>query len=319
MEKVSIIIPIYNEEAYIRQSLKSVMRQTYKKLEIIVINDGSTDQSLHICNELSQNDERIFVFSQINTGVSTARNRGIDIATGEYIFFLDGDDAIHPFLIEHLVCQMKKHNVELAMCECRKMTNQQMESIIYGISKSEEEKKIWTRGQAEEWFHKYPKRLSGIGGKMILRKFIGDLRFERQMIYGEDTLFLYNLICKNPRVAYFNVEWYFYRQHLCSVTHSEKVKMDEKYFECTKIIRKSEYEKNQMPYVLYWEEWLLEQMEKSFVLMKESNKKKKWKELRKMAVAERKHPLFYKLNLCRRLRFWICFFAYPLYKNYYNE
>ena len=84
MEKVSIIIPIYNEEAYIRQSLKSVMRQTYKKLEIIVINDGSTDQSLHICNELSQNDERIFVFSQINTGVSTARNRGIDIATGEY-------------------------------------------------------------------------------------------------------------------------------------------------------------------------------------------------------------------------------------------
>ena len=95
--------------------------------------------------------------------------------------------------------------------------------------------------------------------------------------------------------------------------------MDEKYFECTRIIRKSEYEKNQMPYVLYWEEWLLEQMEKSFVLMKENNKKKRWKELRKMAVAERKHPLFYKLNLCRRLRFWICFFAYPLYKNYYNE
>lgn len=86
MEKVSIIIPVYNEESYIMQSLESVMNQTYKNLEIIVIDDGSTDQSMQICIELSLIDERIYVYHQKNSGVSSARNRGIDTATGEYIF-----------------------------------------------------------------------------------------------------------------------------------------------------------------------------------------------------------------------------------------
>lgn len=317
MEKVSIIIPVYNEESYIMQSLESVMNQTYKNLEIIVIDDGSTDQSMQICNELSLIDERIYVYHQKNSGVSSARNRGIDTATGEYIFFMDGDDAIHPFLIEHLVSQMKEYHVEWAMCKCKKVTNYQIECIFRGALENEEKNKILIANptEAEEWFHlKYPEELSGIGGKMLLRKFIGEFRFDRKMIYGEDTLLLYYLICKGVNIVFSDVEWYYYRQHLSSTTHFEKVKMDTKYFDCTRVIRNREYEKKQIAFALYWEKWLLKQMEKSFVLMKQNNKKRKCIVLRNMAIIERKHPLFHKLKLRRKIQFLICFFAYPLFK-----
>lgn len=328
MENVSVIIPVYNEESYIRQSMESVMSQTYKNLEIIVIDDGSTDKSIDICKELSQRDERIFIFSQKNAGVSAARNHGIDFATGEYIFFMDGDDAIHPFLIEYLVCQMKEYPVELAMCKCKKVANHQMENILNGTTDIVKSRCLTANpSKAEEWFHlTYPEELSSIGGKMLLRKFIGELRFDRKMIYGEDTLFLYHLICKGVSIVFFEMEWYFYRQHPNSTTHFESIKMDKRYFECTRIIRNKEYEKKQISFALYWEEWILKQMEKSFVLIKQNNKKKRCKDLRKIALVERKHPLFRKLKLRRRIQFQMCFFAYPLYKiqsqgirNYFRE
>lgn len=91
---ISIIMPVYNAEKYLNRSIESVMNQTYKNIEIILVNDGSTDASLTICSNYQKADSRIKLINQKNSGVSAARNRGIDEATGTYIMFIDSDDYI---------------------------------------------------------------------------------------------------------------------------------------------------------------------------------------------------------------------------------
>lgn len=87
-EKISLIIPIFNSEKTLKRTLNSVVNQTYKNLEIILVNDGSTDNSLYICEEYAKNDNRIIIINQSNKGVGEARNCGLDIATGEFISLL---------------------------------------------------------------------------------------------------------------------------------------------------------------------------------------------------------------------------------------
>ncbi|HJA50079.1 MAG TPA: glycosyltransferase, partial [Candidatus Fusicatenibacter intestinipullorum] len=93
--KISVIIPVYNVEKYLKRCLDSVINQTYKNLEIILIDDGSTDNSGKICDEYAQKDERIIVIHKENGGVSSARNKGLDICIGDYISFIDSDDWIN--------------------------------------------------------------------------------------------------------------------------------------------------------------------------------------------------------------------------------
>lgn len=92
--RISVIIPVYNVEKYLERCIKSVQNQSYKNLEIIIIDDGSTDRSSIICDEFAQNDKRIHVFHQCNRGVSSARNLGLEKSTGSYIAFLDADDYL---------------------------------------------------------------------------------------------------------------------------------------------------------------------------------------------------------------------------------
>ena len=93
-EKITVVVPIYNAEQYLERCLKSIVEQTYENLEIILVNDGSSDKSLEICERFKASDERITIISKENGGVSSARNRGIEVATGKYIIFIDADDYI---------------------------------------------------------------------------------------------------------------------------------------------------------------------------------------------------------------------------------
>ena len=95
MNKISVVVPIYNVERYLKRCIDSIINQTYDNLEIILVNDGSKDSCLNICNEYKKKDERVIVIDQPNAGLSGARNSGIEIATGEYISFIDSDDYIH--------------------------------------------------------------------------------------------------------------------------------------------------------------------------------------------------------------------------------
>ncbi len=120
MKKISVIIPLYNAEAYIGQCLRSVTGQTCDDLEILVIDDGSKDRGALICRELAAEDSRIRVLHQENRGVSAARNRGLEEASGRYVFFLDSDDVIHPGLLGKLAEQAERKGAQLAFCRYRR-------------------------------------------------------------------------------------------------------------------------------------------------------------------------------------------------------
>ena len=113
IEKVSVIIPVYNIEDYISECIESILNQSYANLEIICINDGSKDKSLNIIEYYALKDERIFVINQKNQGLSVARNNGIDTAIGKYIYFIDGDDFISENYIEDMVNTITKENTKV--------------------------------------------------------------------------------------------------------------------------------------------------------------------------------------------------------------
>ena len=114
---ISIIAPVYNVEPYLRKCLDSIINQTYRDLEILIIDDGSTDGSGEICNEYAASDHRLQVIHQNNKGLSEARNSGIDIATGDYILFVDGDDWIESNTVECLYQACLDHNAEVSCCD----------------------------------------------------------------------------------------------------------------------------------------------------------------------------------------------------------
>lgn len=113
---ISVIVPVYNVEAYLSQCLDSVLAQTYQDLEILLIDDGSTDRSGSICDEYQEKDERIRVFHTYNHGLSAARNIGLDYASGEYILLLDSDDWIDRKTVQVLVEYAEKHDADVVSC-----------------------------------------------------------------------------------------------------------------------------------------------------------------------------------------------------------
>jgi len=118
MEKISIIIPVWNAEKFLETTINSVLNQTYKNFEIICVNDGSTDRSLEILKNIQKNVgvEKLVVISQENQGGSAARNAGLDIATGDYVAFLDNDDIYHPQYLEILYYKLKDNNCDVSIC-----------------------------------------------------------------------------------------------------------------------------------------------------------------------------------------------------------
>lgn len=117
MTKISVIIPVYNTANYLDMCLDSVIAQTFVDLEILCINDGSTDNSASILEAYSKYDKRIKVITQENKGLSGARNTGLDIAKGEYIAFVDSDDRISPFMLQHLYSTLTKSGSDFCFCE----------------------------------------------------------------------------------------------------------------------------------------------------------------------------------------------------------
>lgn len=121
MLKISVIIPVYNVEKFLTKCLNSVISQTLKDIEIICINDGSTDNSLEILNNFARTDKRIKVINQENSGPSVARNTGLEIAKGEYISFVDSDDWIDLDFLEKLYNAAKKYDADIAVCGIKRL------------------------------------------------------------------------------------------------------------------------------------------------------------------------------------------------------
>ncbi len=141
MNKVSIIVPLYKSESFLRKLTDSIIAQTYGNLELIFVNDGSPDNSGKIADEYAKKDSRIRVIHQDNAGTCSARNKGLSVATGEYLMFADGDDWLELDCIEYLVSLLEKNNADMSMTDAVFTTRNRSQNEIDKI-------RIWTNEQA---------------------------------------------------------------------------------------------------------------------------------------------------------------------------
>ena len=119
---ISVIVPVYNVESYLKVCVDSILAQTYENLEIILVDDGSKDSSGKMCDEYAEKDARIKVVHKKNGGVSSARNKGLDVASGEYIGFVDSDDSTKPNMFEILYKNMVTSDADVSVCKANNCT-----------------------------------------------------------------------------------------------------------------------------------------------------------------------------------------------------
>ena len=203
--KVSVIVPVYNVEKYLSQCIETIISQNYKELEIILVDDGSTDNSSKICDEYAKKDERIKVIHKANEGVSIARNTGIEVATGEYICFVDGDDYIMQDYVEYLLKLAIENNTDISLT-----------TEMFGNFQTKQVKNdkiaIWTGEQATIGILCY-KIPIGVYSKIFKRSFLKDrVYFLKELFIGEGFNFNTTAFQYANRVAIGHRRIYYYRR-----------------------------------------------------------------------------------------------------------
>ena len=207
--KISIIIPVYKVERYLRRCLESVCSQTLKEIEIILIDDGSPDNCGQICDEYKKKDPRIRVIHKQNAGVSAARNSGLEIASGEYIGFVDSDDYIAPNMFEELYKALVILNADISMCHFKRVGEGNSDWAIDARISTEFE--CLSRKQAFETIADFSKPLLiSIWNKLFKREILAGLKFDTSKRMAEDCEFLFKALVKCGRVAYLPSELYGY-------------------------------------------------------------------------------------------------------------
>ncbi|MFE4712061.1 glycosyltransferase family 2 protein [Paenibacillus sp. NPDC056722] len=204
-EKVSIIIPVYNTKNYVRRAIESILNQSYKNIELIIVDDGSTDGSSAICDEYKQKDSRINVIHQKNSGVSAARNNGIINATGQYIQFVDSDDEIKSDMIKTMVDAIEKNKSDLVICGYSVIGKQVFNSAtrLYDA----------TEFLVESYLNPDISSLVLSSWNMIFKSSIlkdNNLRFDPSYVMGEDGLFTLDYLNKCEKVLTINKVFYNY-------------------------------------------------------------------------------------------------------------
>lgn len=194
---VSVIVPIYNAEKYLVKCIESICNQYYQNLEIILVNDGSIDNSAMIIREYEKNDIRIKTIDQLNSGVSVARNHGLEVANGDYILFVDSDDWIEKNMIEVLVDNILLSNADISCCQYDKMVSSNITQF-----------EIWDKEKTLKEFIIHKNINGSLGNKLIKRNILKDIFFDSRIKYGEDALFCWQCfinissLCITDRVLY---------------------------------------------------------------------------------------------------------------------
>lgn len=207
---ISVIVPVYNVEKYLERCLDSIVNQTYKNLEVLLVNDGSKDASLNICEEYALKDQRIKVISQENKGAAAARNTGINNAVGEYITFVDSDDYIDLNMYEEMMEINNQYNCDVVMCDCYKEKDNLREVFTHPIRPGFYDKDMLYK----EYFPSllmtnsvdYPATISN-WLLLIKRNIINDneLRYKEGMRFSEDLLF-------GSQVMYYANNFYYMKE-----------------------------------------------------------------------------------------------------------
>lgn len=212
--KISIIVPVYNIESYITKCAESLVDQTYSNIEILLIDDGSTDDSGVICDSLHEiYPDKIKVVHSENKGLSAARNLGINNSTGDLIGFVDGDDWVEPEMFETLLRLMSENNAQLSVCGLKYDYNE-------GLDPVDKSSDYHTCDQSELFYRLINDRnfLGYACNKLFNKELLNDLSFDEQLFSSEDIDFCARYATKCNTVAYSDSQLYHYRQRLGSMT-----------------------------------------------------------------------------------------------------
>ena len=220
MSKVSIIVPVHNTEKYLENTVRSLLAQTLKDIEIILVENGSTDGSLALCHEVAKTDERIKVMHLDKGDLSYARNNGLTLATSEYVAFVDSDDTVKPEMYETLLGIAQEHDLDLVYSNIMKVYDNRPPKYIYT-----EDEKVLVMTPKEMLIKNFTHKINVNACTMIARKSLFDnLKFPEDM-YFEDRAFTFRLINATNKVGYINKAFYHYYQRSGSIVHLKNWKM----------------------------------------------------------------------------------------------
>ncbi|MDD3184949.1 MAG: glycosyltransferase, partial [Anaerostipes sp.] len=212
---VSVILPVYKVEQYVETCIQSILNQTYQKLEIIIVNDGTPDQSMKIAEKVAKDDKRTIFINKENGGLSSARNAGLEVAQGEFVFFVDSDDKIHSKTIEILISEMKD-DVDISVIAFKKVISlKENEDVIeraeFKYISGLDALKLYLDDNTAYWIVSW--------GKLYRKSLFENIRFPLGKIH-EDEYTTYQLIYEARKVAYSNLEIYYYLQRSDSIKGS---------------------------------------------------------------------------------------------------
>ena len=204
-ELISVIIPVYNVKEYLEKCVDSVLGQTYRNLEIILVDDGSSDGSETICDTYAQKDNRVVVIHKKNEGAAAARNAGLNVAKGKYIGFVDSDDWAEPEMYETLYALSKETNADISFCVNERVYRKKWDNELSGETIVLEGADILT-SFVEPTYR--PHILKAVWDKLFTREIISDVRF--RIGQHEDGDFNTKVLCKAQKVAFTGKVLYHY-------------------------------------------------------------------------------------------------------------
>jgi glycosyltransferase involved in cell wall biosynthesis len=206
--KISIIVPVYNVEHYLKRCIDSILAQRFEDFELILVDDGSQDNSGKICEGYSKFDNRIKVIHKENGGVSSARNVGIGIAKGEYIGFVDSDDFIHKRMYEMLYSYGVKHEADIVICDYLEVSEKEIYDTENDIPKFNEKNYSSIESLNQLYTDNYV-RFVIVCNRLFKKYLFNDLKFIEGKRY-EDELIAHRILFKSSKVTYLPIKLYYY-------------------------------------------------------------------------------------------------------------
>lgn len=224
---VSIIIPFYNEARHLSRCIQSVISQTHRDLEVILVDDGSSDDSARICAKFAQSDSRIRIICLDHQGLSAARNAGLDLASSNYIQFVDSDDWILPTMTEELMTVLKEDGSDVAQCDFYSFwetSADEMPLIDFDAADSNtRERKIYTGEELYLQLTNNHIRTVVQWNKLFKREVLDGLRFPIGKLH-EDEFIIHRELVQMKSLSYLDRKLYVYMQHPNSITHQRSLR-----------------------------------------------------------------------------------------------
>ena len=228
--KISVVVPIYNVEKYLHQCVDSILAQMYQDIEIILVDDGSTDTCPKICDDYEKSDERIKVIHKINGGLISARKAGVQVATGDYVGFVDGDDFIAPNMYQCMIEKTKENDADIVACgywesypNKKIVSNPPFNGFYCG--------EVYKKDILSNALAQHGKMPFGLGPNVVSKLFKRDLFLKiidiipDQITMGEDVCFTYTYMALCSSIQFLNEPLYYYRINTGSMSHKFNKKL----------------------------------------------------------------------------------------------